>query len=108
MEKGENYDKAEENVDDFYKKKIFPPEKYNRENQMDDFRYPNSKDISNIDVENLEDKWYGMENDYKKKYPNLTDEDVNVEPNNFWKTIKRIGYRRGKSFQEILNEIKNW
>ncbi|MGB6150701.1 MAG: hypothetical protein WBG48_01815, partial [Pricia sp.] len=33
-----------------------------------------------IDYEDLEDKWYVIKEDYMSNNPNLTKEDVNVEP----------------------------
>ena len=61
-----------------------------------------------IDYEDLEDKWYEIEEDYKKRYPQLTDEDVTVEPARFDRTIERIGKRIDRKAEEVRREIENW
>jgi hypothetical protein len=57
---------------------------------------------------NLEDKWYGIQQEYRNRYMDITDEDADVEPGRFDLTIDRIGRRRGKTPREIRTEIENW
>lgn len=61
-----------------------------------------------IDYEDLEDKWYEIENEYRGRYPNLTEGDVEVEPAHFDRTIDRIGRRTERSSDEVRSEIENW
>ncbi len=123
MDKNKNYfesggNESGGNVDDFYKKKVHKPdykdlgrkdEKNSNENSNNGFDdIDDSIQISEWDAEEIEDKWYGIEREYRRQYPDLTDEDVNVEPNCFRQTLARIGRRRKKTSEEILDEIKNW
>ncbi len=113
MARDKDYKEAGGNMDDFYKNKSYN-EDYDDEKQninfdeMDEESDSYHQDEVNLDAEDLEDKWYGIEDEYRERYPNLTDKDVTVEPNRFRQTLERIGRRRGKSYREILNEIQNW
>ncbi|WP_373519513.1 hypothetical protein [Pricia sp.] len=77
----------------------------NDENRTDD-DYDN--DDSDTDYEDMEDKWYEIEEDYRNRYSDITDDDVKVEPGRFDRTMERIGRRRGKSPGEVRDEIENW
>ena len=63
---------------------------------------------SEIDYEDLEDRWYEIQDGYRDRYPHLTDSDVTVEPAHFDRTIDRIGRRTERSPAEVRNEIENW
>lgn len=60
------------------------------------------------DPRSLEKRWYEIEDDYRSRHKDITDDDVQVEDGKFDDTINRIAKRRGKSSQEIRNEIENW
>lgn len=62
----------------------------------------------NIDYEDLEDMWYEIEVDYRKRYPDITNGDVVVEPARFDLTIERIGSRIDKTVEEVRREIEDW
>lgn len=61
-----------------------------------------------IDYEDLEDMWYEVQDDYRSRYPKLTDDDVKVEPGRFDRTIDHIGRRIEKSPDDVRHEIENW
>ncbi|MDT7827584.1 hypothetical protein RQM65_02755 [Pricia sp. S334] len=65
-------------------------------------------DDSDTDYEDLEDQWYEIEDEYRTRYSDITDEDVKVEPGRFDRTVDRIARRRGKTPNEIRDEIDNW
>jgi len=58
--------------------------------------------------EDLEGRWYEIEDEYRNLYPDITDEDIRVEPGRFDRTLDRIGRRRGLTTREIRSEIENW
>ncbi len=60
-----------------------------------------------IDYEDLEDRWYETEGDYRSRYPKLTDDDVPVEPGRFDWTIDRIGrkYTICDKYQQIGSKL---
>jgi len=109
MEKGREYKEVGENMDDFYKDKRYhsPNRKdgNSEENYRDDGFY---NEGAEKDYEELEDKWYGMVDEYRRNYPDLTDEDVEVRPDGFGQTLERIGHRRGRTAQDIQREIEKW
>ncbi|MBU2905944.1 hypothetical protein KO529_14185 [Arenibacter algicola] len=61
-----------------------------------------------LNLEELEDKWYEIEQEYRERYSDITDEDVEIEPGRFDLTVKQIGNRIGKTPNEIRAEIENW
>lgn len=58
--------------------------------------------------EDLEDRWYEIETDYRERYPDLSDNDVNVEAGRFDKTLDRIGRRTDRSPDQVRQDIQNW
>lgn len=58
--------------------------------------------------EDLEDRWYEIEDEYRNLYPDITDADIYVEPGRFDRTLDRIGRRLGLTSSEIRSEIENW
>ncbi len=60
------------------------------------------------DPENLRNRWYEIEEDYRKTHTDVTDSDVVHKEGQFHETIARLARRRGKSSKEIREEIRNW
>jgi hypothetical protein len=87
MDKNRNYDENEERNEEFI---------------------GNSANDTTEDYDGLEDKWFEIEDDYRNRYGDLTDEDVRVNRGRFDETLERISRRRGKSRREIRSEIENW
>lgn len=56
----------------------------------------------------LETKWNTIENDYRAKYPNLTDNDVNYRTGEFDSMTENIARRTNRSREDVNNEIRNW
>jgi hypothetical protein len=87
-------------------------EKYNESfDETEDYRdnnYPIEEYDTEDNNEDLEDKWYEIEDEYRNTYMNITDEDVEVDPGHFDRTMDRISRRRGKTRDEIRDEIENW
>lgn len=60
------------------------------------------------DPENVLGRWYEIEEEYRERYKDLTDEDVAVNEDRFDDTVDRIARRRGQTPAEIRAEIENW
>ncbi len=60
------------------------------------------------EFDNLEDKWYDIEDEYRTKYSILTNDDVYYDQGRFVEMLERIGKKRGKTRQQIRREIENW
>ncbi len=103
MDNNRKYSEVDEENDDFKRQS-----NYNHQNDGDGNDDDYGYDDSGTDYEELEDKWYEIENEYRSRYSDITDNDANVEPGRFDKTIDRIGRRRGKSPGEVQDEIENW
>lgn len=86
MAKNKDFDDTVENVDDYFKKR---------------------KQNSEAD-EDLEDIWYGIQDEFRIRYPILTDEDVNVQSGQFHYTLDRISRRLNRLPEEVRREIENW
>lgn len=80
-------------------------ENMNDENFNDDGY---DREGSDTYYEDLEDRWYEIQDEYRSRFSDITDDDVNVEPGRFERTLDRIGRRRGKSPGEVRDEIENW
>lgn len=57
---------------------------------------------------NLERHWSEIRDDYRKKYPHITDEDVNFKVGEFDVMAMRIAKRTQRTPEEIHKEISNW
>ena len=62
----------------------------------------------NSSDDSLEGRWSNIQADYRKKNPNITDEDVNFESDEFDHMIASVARRTKRSADDIKNEIKNW
>ena len=56
----------------------------------------------------LERKWNTIENDYRAKYPNLTDNDVNYRTGEFDSMTESIARRTNRNREDVNNEIRDW
>ncbi|MBJ7880035.1 hypothetical protein [Gelidibacter salicanalis] len=72
----------------------------NTDEQRDNSRNTSSRDI--------ESKWTDIESDYRKRYTNLTDQDLNYRDWDFDNMTDRIAQRTNRSRDEVNDEIKNW
>lgn len=59
-------------------------------------------------AENVLGRWYEIEEAYRERYNDLTDDEVAVVEGRFDDTVDRIARRRGQTPAEILAEIENW
>ncbi len=64
--------------------------------------------VSRAACDHLEDKWYDIEDEYRTKYSELTNDDVYYDQGRFIEMLERIGKKRGKTRQQIRKEIENW
>lgn len=101
-----DYDETLENVDDYFEKRRQSSEDYggmDLEDEMenDDYEYSEAD-------EDLEDAWFDIEDEFRIRYPTLTDGDVTVEPGRFQNTLARMGQRLNRMPEEIRQEIENW
>ncbi|HUH26612.1 hypothetical protein [Gelidibacter sp.] len=58
--------------------------------------------------DSLEGRWSNIQADYRKRNPNITDEDVDLEQGNFDNMIANIARRTNRSTKEIEKEIRDW
>lgn len=56
----------------------------------------------------VESRWKAIESDYRKRYPKITDEDVNYKSDDFNIMTKRIAKRTNRTPEEVHKEISNW
>ncbi|RXJ44356.1 hypothetical protein [Gelidibacter gilvus] len=55
-----------------------------------------------------ESRWKDIEEDYRKRYPNITDEDVNYRLDGFDDMTGRIAKRTNRNREDVNNEIRDW
>lgn len=60
---------------------------------------------SNRDIES---RWQDIESDYRRRYPNVTDEDVNYRQGEFDNMTDRLAKRTNRSRDQVNDEIRNW
>jgi hypothetical protein len=56
----------------------------------------------------LEGRWSTIQQDYRKHYPNITEEDVTYRTGEFDLMTEKIAKRTNRSRDQIADEIKNW
>lgn len=81
---------------------------FNDEEDYNDAYNPTEDYNVQDDYQVLEDRWYEIEDEYRDRYTDITDEDILVEPGRFDLTLDRIGRRRGLTISEVRSEIENW
>lgn len=62
----------------------------------------------NTSSRNIESRWTDIESDYRKRYKNLTDNDVNYRDGDFDNMTDRTTKRTNRSREDVNDEIKNW
>lgn len=66
---------------------------------------PRELEHPNSDNESL---WKDIESDYRRRYPNVTDEDVNYKSGEFDAMTERIAKRTNRNREDVYNEIRDW
>lgn len=56
----------------------------------------------------LEGRWSNIQADYRKKNPDITDEDIQFRSGEFDHMIASIARRTNKSKEEVENDIRSW
>lgn len=69
--------------------------------------YTKDSKLHNAD-NSLEGQWSNIQADYRKKYPKITDDDINFKSGEFDHMIASVARRTNKSVQEVENEIRSW
>ncbi len=108
MDKNKKYRKTDEDGDEFEGTAITSKGRDRKNREGYDARDTDFDDELGTEYEDLEDQWYEIETDYRETYPDLTDEDVNVEPGRFDRTLHRIGQRTKRSPFQVRQDIENW
>ncbi len=62
----------------------------------------------NSSDDSLEGRWSNIQADYRKKYPNITDDDIKFRDGDFDHAIASIARRTDRSAKDVENDIKNW
>lgn len=68
------------------------------------YGYTEDSKLDNSD-DSLEGRWSNIQADYRKKYPEITDEDVEYEQGEFDQMVAKIARRTDKTTEEIKREI---
>lgn len=55
-----------------------------------------------------ESRWTDIENDYRKRYPKLTDDDLHYRSGEFKHMTDRIAKRTNRTPEEVTKEIRDW
>lgn len=63
---------------------------------------------SGSNSQDLERKWNSISTDYRKRYPNITSEDVDYRQGEFDNMTERIAKRTNRSRQQVSQEIQDW
>ncbi|HLT33248.1 MAG TPA: hypothetical protein VKZ98_05605 [Aquaticitalea sp.] len=58
--------------------------------------------------DSLEGRWSNIQSDYRKKYPQLIEDDIIYGKNKFHEMIDRIARRTDRSRAQVENEIRGW
>ncbi len=69
--------------------------------------YTEDSKLNNSD-DSLEGRWSNIQADYRKKYPNITDDDINFRDGDFDHMIASIARRTDRSTEDIKNDIRSW
>lgn len=56
----------------------------------------------------LEGQWSNIQADYRKKYPNITDDDIDFKDGKFDHMIASVARRTDRSSKEVEKEIREW
>lgn len=69
-----------------------------------------SSDVQNSgrSSDDVESRWNDIESDYRRRYPNITDDDVNYRQGEFDTMTDRIAKRTNRSREAVNDEIRNW
>lgn len=62
----------------------------------------------NTTDDSLEGRWSNIQADYRKKYPELTDDDVNNANSEFDDIVNRIARRTDRSRKKVEDDIRSW
>ncbi|MGC1630662.1 MAG: hypothetical protein WA749_00980 [Gelidibacter sp.] len=69
------------------------------------------QDSNNSNLSNSQDrekKWKDIHHDYRRRYPDITDEDVDYNEGEFDNMTDRIAKRTNRSRNLVNDEIDNW
>ena len=58
--------------------------------------------------QDLQSSWTAIESAYRKRYPSLTEEDIDYSDGDFDGMTDRIAKRTNRNYQDVQNEIRNW
>ncbi|TXD81561.1 hypothetical protein ESY86_06915 [Subsaximicrobium wynnwilliamsii] len=56
----------------------------------------------------LESRWNEIESNYRRRHPNVTDEDVDYEKGEFDSMTNRVAKSTNRSRDQINEDIGNW
>lgn len=76
--------------------------------QDSDLNSSQNHDNSAADLQETERRWNDISKNYRRRYPNLTSEDVDYRDGEFDDMTERIAQRTNRSRKDVQNEIRNW
>lgn len=74
----------------------------------DKHRGYNADDLQGKFNDELEGRWSSIQNDYRKEYPTVTEEDITYRTGEFDLMIDKVAKRTNRSRDQVATEIKNW
>lgn len=69
--------------------------------------YTEDSKLNNTD-DGLEGRWSNIQADYRKKYPEITDADIDSRSDGFDYMIAQVARRTNRSKQDVENDIRGW
>lgn len=79
-----------------------------RDRNQDRDRNHDQQQRSDYNLGETERRWNEINTDYRRRYPNLTSEDVDFRQGEFDNMTDRIAQKTNRSRLEVQDEIKNW
>ncbi len=67
-----------------------------------------ARDAKDDDHNEIENRWKNISADYRRRYPNITEDDITYKSGEFDNMIDRIATRTNRDRDAISKEIKNW
>ena len=59
-------------------------------------------------LETLENNWKDMKQSYRKRFPDLKQEDVEYRSGEFESMMERVAQRTGRNRKQVHEDIQNW
>lgn len=106
-EKNRNYDRDNDNQGQDRDQFQDQNQNYDR-NDQDDLETDDMETDDPLFSRDIESRWQDIESDYRRRYPDITDEDVDYREGEFDNMTDRLAKRTNRSRDQVNDEIQNW